>query len=438
MAPRTLAQLAHALAVAPDTPGAIGVLGEALTELDRGAHVALFRFDPRRNLLTDRLAPSVGGGGRALPLEVAFDQLPSPVRLAVAAGAAFVDVAERAADFARLLGMPPVESATLALRGLRFDGELSAVLAVVEPRKFFGGRTTEKFAPAIALFDLAWARLAERDARREAAQVLETVTQRIHGEYDRRLGELETRMGAAMSAAQSAGDGADRARLVALERETSRNEEEARRFRRRADDLQKQLEAALGQTEQAHIELHRIGEELRDRERTVYLIDRVLSVDAGDPDPRRLAHELLTLVGDDMRAQRVSLMLRAPEPNQLYLAAARGVARDVHEGHRVLIGQGVAGKVAGARQALLVTDATQATQHPLLRDEYFTSGSFICFPLVYRDELVGVVNVANRNQQGIFTESDLDRVRLLGLVIAIVATQARLPARLLPLVGAAA
>nr|MCU0625423.1 GAF domain-containing protein [Gemmatimonadaceae bacterium] len=101
-------------------------------------------------------------------------------------------------------------------------------------------------------------------------------------------------------------------------------------------------------------------------------------------------------------------------------------------------GQGVAGKVASSRQSLLVTDATQATQHPLLRDEYFTSGSFICFPLVYRNELVGVVNVANRNQQGIFTEADLDRVRLLGLVIALVATQARLPERLLPLVGAAA
>ncbi|MCU0626310.1 MAG: hypothetical protein MUF21_07460, partial [Gemmatimonadaceae bacterium] len=256
MAPRTLAQLAHALAVAPDTPGAIAVLGEALTELDRGAHLALFRYDPRRNLLTDRLMPAVGGA-RPVPLEVAFDQLPSPTRLGVAAGATFVEVAERAADFARLLGMPPVEAATLALRGLRFDGELSAVLAVVEPRKFFGGRTTEKFAPATALFDLAWARLAERDARREAVQVLETVTQRIHGEYDRRLGELESRMSAAVTAAQAAGDGADRARLVALERETSRNEEDARRFRRRADDLQKQLEAALGQTEQAHIELHR-------------------------------------------------------------------------------------------------------------------------------------------------------------------------------------
>jgi len=104
----------------------------------------------------------------------------------------------------------------------------------------------------------------------------------------------------------------------------------------------------------------------------------------------------------------------------------------VRDGYRVAIGSGVAGKVAASRQVILVTDATQASQHPLLKDEYFTSGSFICFPLVYRDDLIGVVNVANRNQQGVFTAADVDRVRLLGLVIAIVAVQASLTEQLLP------
>jgi len=45
MAPRTLASLAHSLAVAPDLAAAIGVLGEALAELDRGAYLAYFRYD---------------------------------------------------------------------------------------------------------------------------------------------------------------------------------------------------------------------------------------------------------------------------------------------------------------------------------------------------------------------------------------------------------
>ena len=66
-----------------------------------------------------------------------------------------------------------------------------------------------------------------------------------------------------------------------------------------------------------------------------------------------------------------------------------------------------------------------------LGDEFFTTGSFISFPLVYHGALVGVVNLANRAMHGIFVDEDVERVRLLGLVISLVATQARLADRML-------
>jgi GAF domain-containing protein len=90
----------------------------------------------------------------------------------------------------------------------------------------------------------------------------------------------------------------------------------------------------------------------------------------------------------------------------------------------------VAGKVAANREPILVQDVLEAKGHPLLKDEYFTSGSFISFPLVYHDELVGVVNLTNRVRQGVFVDEDVERVRLLSLVISLVASQARLPERL--------
>jgi signal transduction protein with GAF and PtsI domain len=123
-------------------------------------------------------------------------------------------------------------------------------------------------------------------------------------------------------------------------------------------------------------------------------------------------------------------MLKTADGEALYIAATRGVAPGVAEGSRVAIGQGVAGGVAASREPLLVRDVADAKSHPLLRDQYFTTGSFISFPLVYRNELVGVVNLANRAQRGVFVEEDVDRVRLLGLVIALVASHARLPERL--------
>ena len=86
---------------------------------------------------------------------------------------------------------------------------------------------------------------------------------------------------------------------------------------------------------------------------------------------------------------------------------------------------------------MLVQDVDEAHAHPLLRDQYFTTGSFISFPLEYHGELVGVVNLTNRAQRGVFGEEDVERVRLLALVISIIAYQARLPERLLDEIHAA-
>src|SRR5205823_10837612 len=136
-------------------------------------------------------------------------------------------------------------------------------------------------------------------------------------------------------------------------------------------------------------------------------------------------------------AKLCSLMLRAPEPRQIYLAAARGIAPHVLDGARIRLGEGVAGRVAQSRQPILVRDVRDAGAHPLLHDQYFTTGSFISFPLVYHGELVGVVNLTNRAQAASYSEEDVERVRLLALVIAIVATHAQLPERLLDVIAVA-
>jgi hypothetical protein len=301
------------------------------------------------------------------------------------------------------------------------------MIVLYETRKFFGARSSERLAPSVALFELAFARFFEREAREEAVRTLEDVTQRVHSEYERKLGTLEEKL----VKASGAHPVVDPERLITLEREAAKALEDARRAARRADAVEVQVTAAVDQLEKAHIELHRRSETLRQKTRTLYLIDRVLTLDAATDDPREMVNGLLTLVGDDMGAQRCSLMLLAPEENMLYLAAARGIAPNVPPGYRVRLGEGVAGKVAASREPLLVQDVDEAKSHPLLQDEHFTTGSFISFPLVYHGNLVGVVNLTNRAMHGIFVEEDIERVRLLALVIGLVATQARLPERML-------
>jgi len=426
MPPRTLASLAHALTVAGNRDAALQALGEALAEVDRYAHLGLVRFDGRRAMLVDRTLV-VDERTDTVALETTFDHLPTRERLAIAAGGQFVDFADSSEEFARLLKLPMLgEPGWLSARGLAYEGELSAMLVLYESRKMFGARTAERFLPAIALFELAYLRFLERDARRDAVRTLEDVTQRVHGSYKDRLAELEARLTSAAAAA----NGDDSARVVALERELAQANEDARRALKRTEAVEATIGSAVEQLEKAHVELHRRSESLRQKTRTIYLIDRVLTLDASTDDPRQLVDGLLALVQDDMHAQRCSLMLRAPDGESLYLAAARGIAPGIVEGIRVSIGHGVAGRVAMSREPMLVRDVTEAHQHPLLRDQFFTTGSFISFPLIYHDELIGVVNLANRAQHGIFVEEDVDRVRMLGLVIALVASHARLAERL--------
>ncbi len=430
MPPRSLASLAHALAAAPDLEHALVAMGECLLELDRGASLALIQYNARRDMLSERLAP-VGARVVRTSMETTFDHLPEPVRQRILAGGPFVDVTDRSADYARLCGFSTqLEGGVLAVRGMKVEGQLGAVLALYEPRKIFGTRATERLAPALALFDLAFVRLAERDARLEAVKTLEDVTQRVHGEYVRKLSALEAELRAVRNTPRDV-VALNPAEAIALQADAARAVEEARRSTRKAELAEQQLGAAVSQLEQAHIELHRRSEALRQRTRTLYLLDRALTLDAQAHEARALVDGLLSLVGDDMQAQRCSLMLRAPEPDHLYLAAARGIAPNVVEGMRIRIGEGVAGRVAAAREPLLVQDVREAAQHPLLRDQYFTTGSFISFPLVYHDELVGVLNLTNRAQRGIYTEEDVERVRLLGLVISLIASRNGLSERLL-------
>ena len=427
MPPRTLATLAHALIVSPNQTAALQALGDALSELDRIAQLALIRFDERRAMLRERVLVS-GMSTNTVSLDTTFDHLPTRERAAIGAGGQLVEFGDSSDEFARLFQLQTFgEPGWLSVRGLRYEGGLSALVVLYETRKLFGARTAERFLPAIALFELAFVRFLERDAREDAVRTLEDVTQRVHGEYEHRLTDLERRL---TTASVTPREGTDPARSVALERELAKAMEEARRAQRRADAVEATIASAVEQLEKAHVELHRRSEQLRQKTRTIYLIDRVLTLDASTDDPRQLADGLLALVGDDMHAHRCSLLLRTPDGEQLYIAAARGIAPGVAEGTRITIGEGVAGKVAATREPLLVRDVGEAKMHPLLQDQYFTTGSFISFPLVYHDDLVGVVNLANRAMQGVFHEDDVDRVRLLGLVIALVASHARLPERL--------
>jgi putative methionine-R-sulfoxide reductase with GAF domain len=387
-------------------------------------------------MLRDALVPNANGGVDKLNVSTAFDHIPPKFRSEIVHGGKFADFGDASEQYTRLLGLLDVaDGGMLALRGLTADGALAAVLALYEPRRIFGTRVMERFGPAAALFDVTFARFAEQEARHEAVRTLENVTERVHGDYVQKLRTLESQLHRLEHERQAALTPTSvpviPEQLLALEQEAAKRREQARRATVRAKQLEQHASAAVEQLERAQIELHRRSEIARQKTRTLYLVERVLTLDGSTTQPRALIDGMVALLGDDMRAQRCSIMLRAPEPDTLYLAAARGLPPDVREGMRIRFGEGVSGKVALRREPLLVRDVADAVQHPYLKDEYFTTGSFISFPLVYHNDLIGVVNLTNRAERGVYLDEDVERVRLLALLIAIIAQNAALPDRLL-------
>src|SRR4029079_9541981 len=252
-------------------------------------------------MLVDRLMAN-GESVVHTRLDTTFDHLPTRERIAVATGSTFVDFADHSDEFAPLFALKRYNDVGWrALRGLRFEGQLSGIIVLYETRKFFGTRTSERLTPAVALFELAYLRFLEREAREEAVRTLEDVTQRVHGEYERKLATLEQQL---LKASGPQLAQADPERLVAPEREAAHAMEDARQSNRRAAAVEAQVSAAVEQLEKAHVELHRRSESLRQKTRTIYLLDRVLTLDASTDDPRQLADGLLSLVGDDMHSHR--------------------------------------------------------------------------------------------------------------------------------------
>ena len=216
-------------------------------------------------------------------------------------------------------------------------------------------------------------------------RTLEDVTQRVHGEYERKLAALEQRAAAGEGRGRSARTPTPSA-SSASSSEVAQGEWKRRvkAERRASDESRRSVTAAVEQLEKAHVELHRRSESLRQKTRTLYLIDRVLTLDATTDDPRELVTACSRWSATTCSAQRCSLLLHAPEEHALY--PRRGARHRAEHRRRVTASSSAKASRARwprTREPLLVQDVAEATSHPLLRDEYFTTGSFISFPLVY-------------------------------------------------------
>ena len=295
MAPRTLAGLSTVLASAGNVAEALNALSQDIGEHDRNGNIVLFIYDARRDLLAERLMPA-HEGMRTAQLEIALDHLPTAIRKTISAGKQFADLGTESGDYQKLLGAgASPEAGVLLLRGLLVDGELAGVLALSEPKTRFGHRLSEKVAPAVDLFALAFARLAERRAREEAVKMLEELTRALNDEHSRAVGELQRKLSEAQAAVSGKGTG-DSMRVTQLKRAIEVAAVEARATAVRLSAVEEQVRVAVTKLEKAHVQLHAQGEALQTQSNIIYRVEQTLREAMAGQEPKKVIEEVLQLV----------------------------------------------------------------------------------------------------------------------------------------------
>jgi hypothetical protein len=295
MAPRTLAGLSTVLASAGNVAEALNALSQDIAEHDRNGNIVLFIYDARRDLLAERLMPA-HEGMRTAQLEIALDHLPTAIRKTISAGKQFADLGTESGDYQKLLGAgASPEAGVLLLRGLLVDGELAGVLALSEPKTRFGHRLSEKVAPAVDLFALAFARLAERRAREEAVKMLEELTRALNDEHSRAVGELQRKLSEAQAAITGKGSG-DSMRVTQLKRAIEVAAVEARATAVRLSAVEEQVRVAVTKLEKAHVQLHAQGEALQTQSNIIYRVEQTLREAMAGQEPKKVIEEVLQIV----------------------------------------------------------------------------------------------------------------------------------------------
>jgi diguanylate cyclase (GGDEF)-like protein len=116
---------------------------------------------------------------------------------------------------------------------------------------------------------------------------------------------------------------------------------------------------------------------------------------------------------------KVSLMLLDEAKSELFIKEARGLNPEAGQ-VRVKLGELFCGRVAKEGRALVVRDV-EAEFPALSRDRAtrYTSKSFMITPLQVRGGTIGVLSLTDKKEEGVFTEIDLNMLKLLSNYLAL-------------------
>ncbi len=145
-----------------------------------------------------------------------------------------------------------------------------------------------------------------------------------------------------------------------------------------------------------------------------------------------LAQFIVKKIADVLLARICSLMLIEQDSDDeqvLVIKAAVGLEESVLKATRIKVGQPISGCAAESGESILVTDIESDAKFGRANLPKYKTKSFLCIPLKVKENILGVINVTDKEITGaenIFTEEDLGFLGVICNYAAIAIENARL------------
>jgi signal transduction histidine kinase len=161
-------------------------------------------------------------------------------------------------------------------------------------------------------------------------------------------------------------------------------------------------------------------------------LNEVVELSARIPKIQDLLASVLQSTMRAVRANIGSIMLLNQEKLTLRIAASRGLPDDLQNQAEIRVGEGIAGKVAQIGEPVIVDDIESDPRFATQNDPLYGTGSFMCMPVRVGDRVIGVLNLAKKEDQSggtairAFTPTDLQFLNALMTYIGYAVDNARL------------
>lgn len=198
--------------------------------------------------------------------------------------------------------------------------------------------------------------------------------------------------------------------------ETSLDKEKLLLENKRLLDELRAKDEKIGQLNQ-HIELK--NEQIA-RLHKIY-IDIVLSLDLNKK------FDLITHIAKELfQAEITSLMLIDRKTGKLKIASAKGLDDKVIKKTAIEIGEGIAGLVAKEKHPILVNNIEEDPRFKQVKRPRYKTKSFMSSPLMFEDEVIGILNCADKTTGESFQEEDLSLLSMVSSYLTSVLHNAKL------------